>query len=478
MTMARSRWRYLVALSGWAVALVAGALPAPAAAQGALTVYCSVQLEWCQAVANEFTRQTNVRVAVTQKGSGEVLRPGEGGGGEPEGRHLVRRHRRSASAGRRGRADPGVQVAQPEPAASVGACARPSSRATGRWASTRARSASATTPSSSRRRGWRRRAAGPTCSSRRYKGEIQMANPNSSGTAYTMVATLVQLMGEDKAFEYLAKLHTNINQYTKSGRRPDQGGGARRDHGRHQLHPRRRHARRWRGSRWAASTPCEGTGVRDRLESASSRGRATSTPRRASYDWALTAPAQRSAPQPSSSRCRPTRQRRDSDGGAEAADIKLIDYDFEKYGASAERGACSTSGRRRSTRCRGEAVVRSAARHRLRPSAAAAPCCCPGTPCRMLPDGTGVDRRLARRAAPVPRLVQDRRGRARLWLRALRCPLHRAPARWSPCGCARVAAPGLLLAPRASPSGRRLVLACRARSSAGSPALGCRRRVR
>jgi len=36
-----------------------------------------------------------------------------------------------------------------------------------------------------------------------YKGEIQSANPASSGTAYTMIATLVQLMGEDQAFEYL-----------------------------------------------------------------------------------------------------------------------------------------------------------------------------------------------------------------------------------------------------------------------------------
>jgi iron(III) transport system substrate-binding protein len=34
-----------------------------------------------------------------------------------------------------------------------------------------------------------------------YKGEIQVANPASSGTAYTMVATLVQLMGEEKAFD-------------------------------------------------------------------------------------------------------------------------------------------------------------------------------------------------------------------------------------------------------------------------------------
>ena len=34
-----------------------------------------------------------------------------------------------------------------------------------------------------------------------------------------MLATLVQLMGEDKAFDYLKKLNTNINEYTKPARR-------------------------------------------------------------------------------------------------------------------------------------------------------------------------------------------------------------------------------------------------------------------
>ena len=45
----------------------------PATAQGSLNVYCSVQLEWCQALANEFTRQTGTKVSITQKGSGEVF---------------------------------------------------------------------------------------------------------------------------------------------------------------------------------------------------------------------------------------------------------------------------------------------------------------------------------------------------------------------------------------------------------------------
>ena len=33
------------------------------------------------------------------------------------------------------------------------------------------------------------------------KAEIQVANPNSSGTAYTALASLVQIMGEDEAFD-------------------------------------------------------------------------------------------------------------------------------------------------------------------------------------------------------------------------------------------------------------------------------------
>ncbi|WP_312664206.1 ABC transporter substrate-binding protein, partial [Pantoea sp. CTOTU49201] len=53
-----------------------------------------------------------------------------------------------------------------------------------------------------------------------FKGEIQIANPNSSGTAYNTLATLVQIMGEDKAFDYLKKLNANISQYTKSGSAP------------------------------------------------------------------------------------------------------------------------------------------------------------------------------------------------------------------------------------------------------------------
>ena len=53
-----------------------------------------------------------------------------------------------------------------------------------------------------------------------YKGLIVMPNPASSGTGYLTVAGLMALMGEEKAWQYLDKLHENIAMYTHSGSKP------------------------------------------------------------------------------------------------------------------------------------------------------------------------------------------------------------------------------------------------------------------
>jgi iron(III) transport system substrate-binding protein len=53
-----------------------------------------------------------------------------------------------------------------------------------------------------------------------YKGQIAIAFPYTSGTSYTVLAMLVQMMGEDKAFEYWKKLHQNVHHYDKSGSAP------------------------------------------------------------------------------------------------------------------------------------------------------------------------------------------------------------------------------------------------------------------
>jgi iron(III) transport system substrate-binding protein len=44
-----------------------------------------------------------------------------------------------------------------------------------------------------------------------------MANPGSSGTAFNMVSTILQMMGEDEGFKFLAAMNKNVNQYTRSG---------------------------------------------------------------------------------------------------------------------------------------------------------------------------------------------------------------------------------------------------------------------
>ncbi len=53
-----------------------------------------------------------------------------------------------------------------------------------------------------------------------YRGLIQVSNPNTSGTAYTQIATLVQLFGEEEAYNLMKSYHRNVSEYTRSGVAP------------------------------------------------------------------------------------------------------------------------------------------------------------------------------------------------------------------------------------------------------------------
>jgi iron(III) transport system substrate-binding protein len=53
-----------------------------------------------------------------------------------------------------------------------------------------------------------------------YQGEVVIASPAASGTSYTTLSGLAQLLGEDGAFEYWQQLDANIAQYTESGSAP------------------------------------------------------------------------------------------------------------------------------------------------------------------------------------------------------------------------------------------------------------------
>jgi iron(III) transport system substrate-binding protein len=58
------------------------------------------------------------------------------------------------------------------------------------------------------------------------QGQVAIAHPASSGTAYTALFTQVlRLGGEDAAIEYMQELHNNILQYTSSGAAPAEMAG-------------------------------------------------------------------------------------------------------------------------------------------------------------------------------------------------------------------------------------------------------------
>jgi iron(III) transport system substrate-binding protein len=53
-----------------------------------------------------------------------------------------------------------------------------------------------------------------------YKGFIAMPNPGSSGTGFLDVSSWLQLFGTDGGWDYMDRLHENIDHYTHSGSKP------------------------------------------------------------------------------------------------------------------------------------------------------------------------------------------------------------------------------------------------------------------
>lgn len=168
-----------------------------------------------------------------------------------------------------------------------------------------------------------------------YRGEVQMANPTSAGTAYTTIATVVQLMGPDKSWDYLRKLHKNIAVYQRSGMGPLKAVSRGEatisisfigDVANEQA----------QGFPVQFVTPSDGTGAE--LASISIvKGARNLENARKLYDWALTPAAQQLGPLARvftlPSNMKTPLDPRVPDYGK----IKLIDYDYGKYGSAAER---------------------------------------------------------------------------------------------------------------------------------------------
>ena len=168
-----------------------------------------------------------------------------------------------------------------------------------------------------------------------YKGELMLGNPNSSGTAYLMLATLVQVFGEDEAFRFLRTVHPNVNQYARSGIGPmtavTRGETAL---GSTVLHGVINEI--VRGFPVEPVLPCEGVGY-EIGSVAIIKGTRNADAARKFVDWTLSPegqavglavkeyaiPTNRNVPLPPQV--------------PPLTSIKVIDYDFAKYGSSVER---------------------------------------------------------------------------------------------------------------------------------------------
>lgn len=54
----------------------------------------------------------------------------------------------------------------------------------------------------------------------KWKGQIQLPNPGTSGTSYNLLTALITRDGEGPAMDYFSGLHKNVSQYTRSGQAP------------------------------------------------------------------------------------------------------------------------------------------------------------------------------------------------------------------------------------------------------------------
>ena len=168
-----------------------------------------------------------------------------------------------------------------------------------------------------------------------FKGEIQVANPASSGTAYTMVATLVQLMGEDKAFDYMKQLHKNISQYTRSGTGPIKAVAR----GETTLSISFVHdgpGEKAQGFPIDTITPTDGTGAEIGSMTIIKGARNLEAAKKF-YEWALTPAAQEMAAAAKQFQLPSNKAAKNDPRIPDFKKIKFINYDYAKYGASAER---------------------------------------------------------------------------------------------------------------------------------------------
>lgn len=309
--------------------------PFAASAQGALTVYCSIIDEQCRAGVAAFERASGIKVTMVRKGTGEIYAQIRAEASNPRG-----------DVWWGGPGDPHMQAADE---GLLEEYKSPKLAELHPWAVRLAELSKWRTAGIYlgalgvgyntevlRKKGIPEPKCWADLLDARFKDEVQIADPNSSGTAYVMLATIVQLMGEEQGFAYLKALHRNVNQYTKSGIAPvkstasgETGVGIAFMHDMVTMQVQ--------GAPIRTIAPCEGTGYEIGAVSLI-KGRKNTDAARRFIDWTLSAEAQKvvgidqniySIPSNKAAPVHPN--------APKIAAIKLINYDSAKYGSSAER---------------------------------------------------------------------------------------------------------------------------------------------
>ena len=318
-----------------AVALVAALVATPTLAQGQLNLYCSSpNTAWCQGMANGFERLSGTKVAVIQKATGEMLAQIKAERDNPKGDVWW--------------AGPGDSYLQAAEEGLLDEYRSPNVGQLYDWAQR------ITEISKNRVSGVyggiiaigyntelmaKKKLPVPACwkdlLNPAYKGEVMLGNPNSSGTAYLMLASLVQVFGENEAFRYMLELHRNVNQYARSGIGPmtavTRGETAL---GSTVLHGVINEI--VRGFPVLPVLPCEGVGY-EIGSTAIIKGTRNPDAARRFVDFALSAAGQQIGLDVKEYAIPTHRGVALPPQVPKLTDIKVIDYDFAKYGASAER---------------------------------------------------------------------------------------------------------------------------------------------
>ena len=324
--------KFSMLFSGLATTTLA-MLPLGAMAQQ-VNVICSVQADWCNLIQTVFAKSTGIKVNMSLKGSGEALA-----------QLIAEKANPKTDVWFGGTGDPHLQAAEADLSVEYKSASLPQLHA---WAQQQAQQSGYKTVgiySGPLGFGYnteliaKKKLAVPTSWADLlkpdYKGEIQVANPASSGTAYTMIATLVQLMGEEKAFEYLKGLHKNVSTYTRSGTGPIKA-VARGETAVSISFVHDGPGEKLQGFPVATITPSEGTGAEIGSMSII-KGARNMTEAKRFYEFALRPDIQSLAPSVKAYQIPSNMSATVSAESIKPSEVKLIDYDQAKYGSSEVR---------------------------------------------------------------------------------------------------------------------------------------------